>query len=269
MTHTVQGGSYWDGVLQSWEPSLANSLWRAHSDAVNNELLRRWIPPSCPMLLKTDLFDEAVGDGLYPELAVRARAVVGVDISGATVRAALQRYPRLEASVASVLELPFARSSFDVVVSNSSLDHFGSRVTLRAAVVELARVLRPRGELVITLDNRTNPVIAARTSVPWGPLHRLGLVPYYLGVTCGVRGLVALLSETGFAIAETRVIMHCPPQVAAHLAVRRSARREVAPRGDAEVTHRHLERVMPFEAMGRWPTRHLTGHFVAACAVRL
>src|SRR5947209_3922449 len=73
--------SYWDEVVETWEPSLDHRLWRAHSDTVNSLLLRQWLPGGSGRLLKTDLFDEAVGDGLVPELARRAREVVGVDIS--------------------------------------------------------------------------------------------------------------------------------------------------------------------------------------------
>ncbi len=251
-------------MLEDWEPSRAHSLWRAHSDAVNLDLLRRWLPARFSRVLKTDLFDEAVGRGLYPELALRAATVVGVDISGATARAAEQRYPSLEASVADLLALPFGPGSFDVVVSNSSLDHFGARASLQAGVAELARVLRRGGQLVATLDNRANPVIAARTSRLAGPLQRLGVVPYCLGATCGARGLVAMLGQAGFAVAEVRLIMHCPPQLAAWLAVRCRAGR-----GGADVERQHLRRVLRFESLGRWPTRQVTGHFVAARAVRL
>ncbi|PZS18298.1 MAG: hypothetical protein DLM54_08535 [Acidimicrobiales bacterium] len=244
-------------------------LVRTHSDAVNIKLLRQWLAPRFARVLKTDLFDEAVGGGLYPELASRAETVVGVDISGIVVGAAVRRHPALVAEVASVLALPFAPGSFDVVVSNSSLDHFESRTTLRASIADLARVLRRGGELVITLDNRTNPVIAARTSVLATPLRRLGVVPYYVGVTCGARGLVALLGQNGFEVVEVALIMHCPPQLAAHLAARRCDRVGEARVGEVGAERRHLRRVLALEAMGRWPTRHVTGHFVAARAVRL
>jgi hypothetical protein len=43
----------------------AETLWREHSDAVNGALLVRWLArESCGLLLKTDLFDEAMGEGL-------------------------------------------------------------------------------------------------------------------------------------------------------------------------------------------------------------
>jgi SAM-dependent methyltransferase len=263
------GGAYWDRVLEEWEPSIAHRLWRAHSDAVNTRLLRRWLPSagggsgSGGRLLKTDLFDEAVGRGLYPELAAHAAEVVGVDVSSAVVRAAGERHRELHAGLGDVLALPFPDASFDIVVSNSTLDHFGSRPQLSDAVGELARVLVPGGRLLITLDNLRNPIVAVRTSPLAVALRRLGVVPYFVGVTCGVGGLTTVLGHHDLDVADTTAIMHCPPQLAAHASAR------IAPKSaDSEIECRHLRRVLPFEAMERWPTRHLTGHFVAALAVK-
>jgi SAM-dependent methyltransferase len=256
-------GAYWDGVVEGWEPTFAHRLWRAHSDAVNGALLRRWLPGASRRLLKTDLFDEAVARGLYPELTAGAAEVTGIDLSPTAVRAASERYPALDARTADVLALPFADGYFDAVVSNSTLDHFASHSTLHEAVAELARVMAPGGTLIITLDNRSNPIVALRTSRLFGPLHRAGVVPYYVGATHGSRGLAALLRASGFDVGATAAIMHCPPQLAAHLA---ASRRGSLPEEQAEA--RHLRAVLRYEAMGRWPTRSVTAHFAAARAVK-
>jgi SAM-dependent methyltransferase len=258
-------GRYWDRVVEWWEPTVTHQLWRAHSDAVNRRLLRRWLAQGSGRLLKTDLFDEAVAGGLYPELASRAGEVVGIDVSPEVVRSALQRYPGLDAHVGNVLALPFPDGSFDVVVSNSTLDHFDSHAKLRAAIAELARSIRPGGKLIITLDNRANPLIALRTSkMLFGTLHRVGVVPYFVGATYGQRGLSKLLRTSGFIVEETTAVMHWPPQLAASWASRRDP---AACAGDPAKL-RHLRRVLRFEAMEKWPTRHLTGHFVGALATR-
>lgn len=247
--------SYWDETFEGWEPSTSHRLWRAHSDAVNIRLLQRWLPGGTGSLLKTDLFDEAVGGGLFPELARRASEVAGIDIAPSVVAAARARYPQLETHVESVLALPFPDRHFDGVVSNSTLDHFDSLITLDAAIAELARVMRPGGRLIITLDNRDNPIVAVRTSVAARPLLALGVVPYYVGSTYGRRGLRTSLKKSGFDVLDMAAIMHCPPQLAARLA------------GGDDIGC-HLQRVLRFEAMERWPTRRLTGHFVAALAIR-
>ena len=122
---------------------------------------------------------------------------------------------------------------------------------------------RPGGRLVITLDNRQNPVVALRTSKALaGVFRRLGIVPYELGATCGRRRLVGLLEDSGFTVEATEAIMHCPPQVASKLADR------FADGAGADLEQRHLRRVLRFEALSNWPTRYLTGHFVAARAIR-
>lgn len=262
-TVASEAGSYWDGVLETWRLTPANRLWRAHSDAVNTMLLRRWLPPVTGSLLKTDLFDEAVGEGLIPELAARADEVMGLDISPAAVHAAAARYPELDARVGNVLALPFPDRRFDIVVSNSTLDHFDSVATLDAAVAELARVLRPGGSLIITLDNRSNPIVALRTSVASGALRRLGVVPYFVGATYGSRGLSGSLQGNGLTVFEMTAIMHCPPRLAASLTASQNSRSI-----DKEEIERHVRRVLRFELMERWPTRMVSGHFVGALAVR-
>src|SRR4051812_14103452 len=55
------------------------------------------------------------------------------------------RTDRLRALPASGVSLPFASESFDVVYSLSSIEHFGGHEAATAAMVEMARVLRPGG----------------------------------------------------------------------------------------------------------------------------
>jgi SAM-dependent methyltransferase len=255
----------WGDVLDSWEATPAHALWRAHSDAVNLALLRSWLPDgSLERALKTDLFDEAVGGGLVGELQSRAREVIGIDLAAPVVEAAMAARPGLEGLTADVRSLPFEPASFDLVVSNSTLDHFDSVDEIIRALSELARVTRPGGSLVITLDNRQNPIVALRTSRAFAALfRRLGLVPYQLGVTCGHRRLAELLAGAGFEVRASEAIMHCPPRVAARVSTL------LARNGAVDIEAVHLRRVLRFEALARLPTRYLTSHFVAAHAIRL
>jgi hypothetical protein len=86
-----------------------------HSDAVN----RNWLDTLWPQryverVLKTDMFDETVGEGVFGFLKSRARTAVGMDF-------ALTAKPAVGADAR---HLPFADGVFDGVVSNSTLDHF-------------------------------------------------------------------------------------------------------------------------------------------------
>lgn len=226
------------------------SLLRAYSDEANRRLLAAWLPERCRRLLKTDVFDEAVAGGLSPFLASRADELVAVDASPAAVAAARRRYPELEAHVADVRALPFDDSSFDAVVSNSTLDHFPALAGVEAAVRELHRVLEPGGVLVLTLDNPWNPLVALRNALPFRPLARLGLVPYYVGATCGPGRLRRLLGRAGFRVEDVGAVLHVPRVVA----------RGLRP---------PLRLLLAAEGLERWPTRFVTGQFVAARARKL
>jgi SAM-dependent methyltransferase len=237
-------GQDWDAVVRSWRETPATSLLRAYSDAANRRLLERWLPARAGRVLKTDVFDEAVAEGLSPFLTGRAEAVVAIDASPAAVAAARRRHPELDARVADVRALPFEDGSFDVAVSTSTLDHFSSRADIETALSELLRVLAPGGLAVVTLDNPWNPLVALRNALPIRP-H--ALVPYYVGATLGPRGLRGALARAGFVVEEVAAVLHAPRVVA----------RALRP---------PLRLLLAAERLERWPTRFLSGQFVAARA---
>ncbi len=264
----------WDVVAELWKAAPSQALWRRYSDEVNSALARRWLPPRSGTMLKTDLWDEAMGDGLYPSLVERADRVVGVDVSAQIVAAARLRYPKLEALIAEIRRLPLEAGSVDAVVSNSTLDHFETREEIDASVRELARVLRPGGTLLLTLDNPLNPLVAILRAIPsrhlnrvWlrlGPLTaRVGLAPYHVGATYARRPLVSLLAAAGFRVEEETTLVHSP-RVLAVLAGRVLERR-----GGPEVQERFLGLLRSTERLGALPTRYLTGYFFGVRATRL
>ena len=110
-------------------------------------------------------------------------------------------------------------------------------------------MLAPGGTLVVSLDNLANPLVAVRNALPFRWLHRIGLVPHYVGATCRPGELQRLLASTGFDVNATTAIMHVPRVIALAVGAR----------------HGHDARL---ERLGQLPTRFLTGQFVAARAVR-
>jgi SAM-dependent methyltransferase len=222
-------------------------------------LIERWAPGRVGRILKTDLFDELASPGLYPALADRADQVVAVDISAKVIAAARRRYPELEAEVADVRELPFPPASFDAALSNSTLDHLATEEEAWAGLTELGRVIRPGGRLLVTLDNPLNPVVAVRNALPRGIARAVRRVPYDSGWTCGPRRLRRMLVDSGFRPVRTTVIMHAP-----RFAIAQLDRWGARPRD----TQRLIARLLAAERLERWPTRYLTGHFVAALGIR-
>lgn len=260
---TIEKSYYWDVVGEAWRRTNPQPLWRAHSDAVNTALLARWLPNArVARLLKTDLFDEALSDGLYPQLTQCAQRIVGIDIAASIVGAEWSRYPRLQVAMADVRCLPFASSSFDVVVSNSTLDHFSTSHEIVVGLRELWRVLRAGGQLLLTLDNLANPIITVRNFLPFQLLNWLGLVPYYVGATHGPRSLRRIVQEVGFEVQAVEAIMHCPRVLVVALG------RLIEGRLGPASQRRFWRGLMAFERLACWPTRFLTGHFIAINAIK-
>ena len=238
-------------------------LWRVHSDAVNRELFGRWLAHSSEVsLLKTDLFDEALSDGLYSLLASHARQVCGMDLSARILRMAGSRHRHLQSIVADVRCLPFSDSTFDVVVSNSTLDHFKTQDEMVTSLRELHRVLRPSGRLLLTIDNPANPVVGLRQMLPFHVLNRLGVLPYYIGTTLGPHHLCRILHQLRFEVREMGAMLHCPRMPAVVLC------RLLARYGTLGMQRRFLHLLMAFEGLSRWPTRFFTGHFIVVNALR-
>lgn len=247
---------YWDSIADKWRGS--SHAWRLVSDAVNVALLKRWLPDEPRgQVLKTDLFDEFTGDGLIPWLCETYDAVSGIDISPAVVRQVGERFPDVEVRHADARDLHFASDRFDVVVSNSTLDHLPTRDDIAVAVRELHRVLRPGGHLLITLDNPVNPVVGLRNALPRAVHESTGLVPYSVGATLGPRALRALLQECGFEVLRSDAVFHSPRLLVVLTGRGVDRRGPVARRRFAKFWS-------SFEWLGHLPTRYLTGYFVAA-----
>ncbi len=97
------------------------------------------------------LLDAGCGTGRFSTVAVeRGASVVSVDV-GRALLGLVARKTRSERVQGSVLDLPFRRGVFDIVLSSEVIEHTPDP---RAAIHEMARVLRPGGTLVLTVPNR-------------------------------------------------------------------------------------------------------------------
>lgn len=252
---------------QRWETmaledigDLSIPLWRRFCDQLHVRIVREWTGGArFASAFKTDLFDEVVGTGLADWLLTVSDHVEGVDIATGIVEQAVQRHPGLRARQADVRRLvDHPSGSFDLVVSNSTLDHFADQRDLAVALAELSRILMPGGLLFVTLDNPRNPVVALRNRLAsrWtapGPL-----VPYFMGHTVPLEELTRLLTAAGLHIERTGYLMHVPRVLFLH------ASRWVALES---WTGKLLLRLMQgCEILETLPTRAWTGHFSVVLA---
>lgn len=131
----------WDRLAA--EPHPLPEGWRRHACRAHLELVGRWLGEVSGTWLKTDLQEELEpARTLLPHLG---GTWLGIDVSGEVVRRSRHR-----GSVADVRRLPFRSGAFDGVLSTSTLDHFESLRDIERSVVELRRVVRQHGRLVLT-----------------------------------------------------------------------------------------------------------------------
>jgi ubiquinone/menaquinone biosynthesis C-methylase UbiE len=225
---------------------------------LNQSWLRRRLPDrTYGAVLKTDLFDEAAGEGVYAPLQARTARFCGIDISASTCRLATARCARLAATVADVRCLPFADESFDLVLSLSTLDHFASASEIERALRCLHRVLRPGGCLLITLDNLSNPLVWIRNFIPWRMLEKTRLVPYPVGVTLRAAGLRKVLEDAGFEVQHLGTLMHVLRVPAVLLG------KPLEGAGDSWAGRLFCRVLLWFEFLSRLPTAKWTGNYIA------
>lgn len=95
------------------------------------------------------LLDVATGPGYVAAAASQRGAdAVGVDFSAEMVAEARRQYPAIEFREGDAEELPFPEGSFNAVVMNFGLLHFGRP---EKALIEAYRVLRSRGRIGFTV----------------------------------------------------------------------------------------------------------------------
>jgi SAM-dependent methyltransferase len=152
--------------------------------------------------------DVACGTGVLARgIAVRVGpggSVVGLDINAGMLAVARRQAPEIEWRQGPAEALPFDSDSFDAVVSQFGLMFFEDR---RAAVAEMARVLRPGGRLVVAvwdaLENTPGyAAVAALLQRLFGDEVADALrAPYILGDTQLLR---SLFSDAGLPDIEIK-----------------------------------------------------------------
>ncbi|MBD2412201.1 methyltransferase domain-containing protein [Nostoc calcicola FACHB-3891] len=127
--------------------SVYDRRWKKYiSDTL--DFLKNWAEIS-PL---DTVLDVACGTGELERLLLTEHStlkIVGVDISEEMLAIAKEKcsvYPQVSFHTASASALPFADDSFDVIVSASSFHYFSEPL---AALIEMQRVLKPNGKVVI------------------------------------------------------------------------------------------------------------------------
>jgi predicted TPR repeat methyltransferase len=189
--------SSFDDFAASFEVKLAHLLYRA-PDIVGALLVDAGLTPAKDL----DVLDAGCGTGLCgPHVAPFARRLVGVDLSSGMLAQAKEKqvYDELvHAELTGYISRHTA--AFDVIVSADTLVYFGA---LDEVVAAAARALRPRGQLVFTVEAWNDA----------GPLetYRIAMHGRYSHAEPYVRGLlVAAGLQPTITAAELRMESGAP-----------------------------------------------------------
>jgi SAM-dependent methyltransferase len=111
------------------------------------------------------ILDLACGIGRLPEGIVDTNLIIGVDISEAAVLKASRIHRSGSYAVMDAERLGFPDASFSAVLFIDAIEHVKDSA---AALAEIARVLEPGGELVVTAANRNSLhlVFARKLGIP-------------------------------------------------------------------------------------------------------
>lgn len=149
------------------------------------------------------LLDAGCGDGILKRYLSKRHAYVGVDFS---IRPLLRglRYRPATYFRADLNHLPFSNDSFDAVLSFQALQYVARP---RAVLAQIARILKPRGTLLLTIPNDESIK------------YRLEGIPEFQSQRFNRKNVVGLLEECfkdlqlesrGFWIPFPLVSLHAP-----------------------------------------------------------
>ena len=94
------------------------------------------------------VLDLGCGDGIFADLFFQDGPLVGVDRSPHELSSAVRRDVYGASVCADIAHLPFSDGAFATIFSNGVLEHV---LNLEGGLAEIARVLRPDGELICTV----------------------------------------------------------------------------------------------------------------------
>ena len=207
---------HWGKVARGWSAKgYANELLGEQKRKTHIDLITGWTAITTGQkILKTDLFAEAFGvEQFFFDIIPAKSDVVGIDVALEIVAGAKSqaRQRGLDAGgylCCDVKQLPLRDSSIDLIISDSTLDHFPTEAEIITALKELGRVLADGGTLILTIDNQSNitypPYCLTRL---W---MKLGLSPYFIGRTLSLSRLRRALTEIGLTVEQNTAILHYP-----------------------------------------------------------
>jgi len=197
---------FWHDVGDRF-PDLGGAASTRYYASNEQRLLTEHFPALAGLrLLKTDLWDEARNTRILAWASGHGARAYGVDISAPTVTRATDAFAEgaLRCAVADVRHLPFTDSSFDLIYSMGTVEHFDET---QAAIEEIRRVLKPGGRAIIGVPNRHDPFLRP---VLASVLQAMHLYAYGFEKSYSRAALRTMLERAGLTVVAETAILFMP-----------------------------------------------------------
>lgn len=203
---------YWDSTASARDVSLFEKNVARYYRDEHIKLIEDWAGGlKGKKILKTDLYEESFSEEKFLfYFSEKGSYVFGMDIaSNIAFKAKMQAKASglvFNTCVAcDVRECAFKDSSFDVVISNSTLDNLATG-DVDKAMAELRRILKPQGRLILTLDNRNNFLYHLGYQIE----KAINTNGYYQDKCYSLREARALAVSNNFIVEDITAIVHIP-----------------------------------------------------------
>ncbi|MFB6089413.1 MAG: class I SAM-dependent methyltransferase [Candidatus Aenigmatarchaeota archaeon] len=204
---------YWDKTVKEMGESHLEFKIAQYKAKVHLELVKKWGSNlKDKRILKTDLFEEYFqrDSFFYP---IDSEEKFGLDICKEIVTNVHKKDKNLKLCVTDVHRLPFEDESFDLIISNSTLDHI-KKEWVSVALGEMKRILKPGGQLILTIDSRENPLYMLGLFLG----QRLHILPFYQDRCYSTNEIREIIENLGLRIEDTDSIFHVIPPLSHLLA---------------------------------------------------
>ena len=247
----------------------SNELLGEHKRKTYLNLLARWADiTAMHRILKTDLFAEAfdVEQFLF-DLAQDNSNIIAFDVASNIVALAKSNaechgVKGGEYLCCDVKHIPLQDNSVDLIISDSTLDHFPTETDIITALKELGRVLQPGGVLILSIDNDKN-----LTYPPYSFIRLwmwLKLSPYFIGRTLPLTRLRHVLEDIGLDVKESTAILHYPHPDGLVRWLEHNLRKL----GRGKLDNAIRRTLTLLESMEKGRIKYLTGRYLAVKAVK-
>ena len=142
---------HFDDVAEVYDASLPAHVTEHYLAKRTKFVLETFPPPG-------RLLDVGCGTGvLAARLAASGYETTGLDPSEGMLRLLRERAPAVNAVQASATDMPFGNGEFDLSVSVATMHHIADPDSVRRALAEMVRVVRPGGTVIVWDHNPRSP----------------------------------------------------------------------------------------------------------------